>query len=81
MEELVEILDGAGIDSSRISCWIDESLKFLNWYLSLPGICDDIDFESKNHIKLYEACLNIETKMDIPFYNKKSTYGRIDKND
>lgn len=75
MEELIEILDGAGIDSSRISCWCDESLAFISWYVGLRCKTDNI-FEFEMHLKsidpkeLLKACLKLETKMDVPFCNK-----------
>jgi hypothetical protein len=80
MAELVEILDGAGIDSSRMSCWIDECYRFINWYLDLPGKCDIEEFERRyhnaNHLELIKACLKLETKMDIPFYSKFKVNGK-----
>jgi hypothetical protein len=85
MAKLVEILDSAGIDSSRIDCWIDESCCFIRWYLDLKGPSTLQQFAERyskaDHIAIETACLKIETKMDMPFYNKKSVYGRIDKND
>lgn len=79
MPELVEILDGAGIDSTRINCWMDASYDFMAWYIELKGPCKDMyEFEKRlqsiDPIDFQKACLKIETKMDIPFYNKKKFY-------
>lgn len=73
MAKLVEILDGAGINSERIDCWINESCCFICWYLDMNNELSlkefAIKYENANHLELEAACLKIETKMDVPFYD------------
>lgn len=53
--KIVEILDGAGIDSSSVDTWIEESKKFRLWYCKLgTHYIDEVAIE--------KACLKVYPK-------------------
>lgn len=64
--KLIEILDGAGIDSFNLQNWQDECFKFRQWYSKLGT--QEID-----EVEMTKAYLKIEhkTKLNINIKNQE----------